>query len=315
MEDNQPKNILHITNGDSLNQRLRTLEIQGDFAVWREMLCEGPTHSDIGSDSFIELRKQFLAQSYEIDTSYYNKKFIQELDKIAKAVAHEQVYLWFEFDLFCHINMLAAISYLNQIQFRGELFLVCSGKVAGHEQLKGLSELNDELLLQHFHQAIKLTTKDRALANQLWIRYCSKDHQLWDPSVAQDSSFPYLAACIAAHIQRFPSILNGLNALEKQLLMLIQTYQISSDKQFCGYGLSYQGYYGYGDLQINRIIQKLSLYYEVKDEMYTLTTLGTQLINNEASVASDSIANVIYGGAPKWSFYFNPNTNLLQTQA
>ncbi|MEE3243855.1 MAG: DUF1835 domain-containing protein, partial [Bacteroidota bacterium] len=47
------KNTLHITNGDSLTDRLNTLDLDGDLVIWREMLCEGPTVENVGSPEFI----------------------------------------------------------------------------------------------------------------------------------------------------------------------------------------------------------------------------------------------------------------------
>ncbi|RZW40183.1 MAG: DUF1835 domain-containing protein, partial [Flavobacteriaceae bacterium] len=39
--------ILHITNGNSLTDYLKELDIVGDILTWQEMLCEGPTISNI----------------------------------------------------------------------------------------------------------------------------------------------------------------------------------------------------------------------------------------------------------------------------
>ncbi len=44
--------ILHITNGDSTTNYLKKLKFTGDFITWREMLCEGKTTTNVGSDVF-----------------------------------------------------------------------------------------------------------------------------------------------------------------------------------------------------------------------------------------------------------------------
>lgn len=43
---------LHITNGDALTGLLRTTSINGEIITWREMLCEGKTTTDVGSENF-----------------------------------------------------------------------------------------------------------------------------------------------------------------------------------------------------------------------------------------------------------------------
>lgn len=43
---------LHITNGDKTTDYLKSLGYTGEFITWREMLCEGKTSIDIGSETF-----------------------------------------------------------------------------------------------------------------------------------------------------------------------------------------------------------------------------------------------------------------------
>jgi hypothetical protein len=151
--------VLHITSGDSLNDRLSLLGVEGHFAVWREMLCEGKTVSSIGSPEFKEARKAFLKEVYDLDTSFYEERFGGQIDIIAAANNYYEVVLWFEYDLFCHINLLAAISYLESISYQGSLYLVCSGRIKGEPGLFGLSELNEDQLLEHYKQKKLLPRK------------------------------------------------------------------------------------------------------------------------------------------------------------
>ncbi len=46
--------LLHITNGDNFTNRLQTLNLKGDIITWREMLCEGKTLTNVGSETFLE---------------------------------------------------------------------------------------------------------------------------------------------------------------------------------------------------------------------------------------------------------------------
>ncbi|MBR9847259.1 MAG: DUF1835 domain-containing protein, partial [Algicola sp.] len=72
---------LHISNGSSLTTVLQELtEIEGDILTWQEMLCEGPTIAHIDSDEFIEVRKQFLSDFYNIEINEAELK--KELDKL-----------------------------------------------------------------------------------------------------------------------------------------------------------------------------------------------------------------------------------------
>lgn len=303
--------ILHITNGDSLNDRLKLLDIHGQFAVWREMLCEGRTIFDLGSQKFIETRKQFLKDTYDVDTEYYEDHFGSQLAIIAKANDYDEVVLWFEYDLFCHINLMAAISYLESINYKGPLFLVCSGRVTGKQGLSGLSEITDSQLFEHYREKLTLSQQDRELAIKIWSLYCQTDHTLLKPSLAKDSSFIYLSNCLSAHQERFPQIASGLNTLETQLLKLIDLHTITSERQYCGYGLSYQGYYGYGDIQIFKMIQRLAPYYEITNETYRLTTKGRAVVDALPQVTGDTSYTCHFGGVSKFDYAYNPDSHQL----
>ncbi len=50
--------------------------------------------------------------------------------------------------LFCHINLIAVISLLHQKEINLPLYLVCSGRIEGEKNLKGLAELTPEQLLE-----------------------------------------------------------------------------------------------------------------------------------------------------------------------
>src|SRR5210317_2146536 len=119
------KTTLHITNGSILTEKLQELDFHGEFLTWHEMLCEGPTLEHIDTDEFINIRSEFFDKTYdlEIDTV----EFHNELNKLNSTEHYNEIILWFEYDLFCHINLVAVISLLQQKRIDIPLYLVCSG--------------------------------------------------------------------------------------------------------------------------------------------------------------------------------------------
>ena len=69
--------ILHITNGSSLTNYLKELDVDGEFLTWEEMLCEGPTVAGIDSNDFFNTRKTFLNEVYNIEID--EKEYKEEL--------------------------------------------------------------------------------------------------------------------------------------------------------------------------------------------------------------------------------------------
>ncbi len=303
--------ILHITNGDSLTERLKDIDLDGEVVVWREMLCEGPTRSHVGDDKFIEVRKKFLSDKYGITPADYEEKFVTQLKKLAAIDSYDEIILWFEFDLFCHINMLAAISFLLDSKHKEPLYLVCSGRVPGVKELIGLSELSDKQLIKHYERKIRLSEDDLDMADFIWKLYCGKDPSKLKPEIRKSSNFKYLSSCIRAHIERYPNIRTGLNALETNILKLIDREHITSDHQLCGYALSYQGYYGYSETMILKIIEKLKPFFEHGENGLELNLNGKFILDGSHNFYRDVKSDEAYGGTCKYDFLYNPESHQL----
>ena len=303
------KQQLHITNGSHLTNVLNELNIQGVKLTWQELLCEGPTTEKVGSELFLETRKSFFTQFYNIDLDI---EFIKsELDKFNDSENYSEIVLWFEYDLFCHINMIAIISLIQQKKMNLPLHLVCSGRIEGSKNLMGLSELSPEQLLNHYKNKVLLNKDDIDIATTVWGIYCGVDHNLLKPFIVKPSSFKYLSNCLKAHLERFPNSVDGLSILERNILQIIVKHSITSKHHLLGYALNYQGYYGYGDLQLERIINQLSMFYSVTEGEIELNRKGHEALLGHHNFALEIDNDMMYGGVKKIAFQFNKSKNKL----
>lgn len=305
------KEILHITNGSSLTTYLNDLDFTGEFLTWHEMLCEGPTAIDLTSKVFFDRRKQFFKTFYDLEID--KKKFQAEFSKLDSAnELYSEIVLWFEYDLFCHINLIAILSLLNKLNVSIPISLVCSGWVKNETELKGLAQLTPESLLKHYKNRQLLGQDDLALGKTLWAIYNGKDHNLFSPYITKKSNFKYLSSCLKAHIRRFPDSKTGLNDLEYNILRLIKKHRITSEHQLLGYVLNYQGYYGFGDLQIKRILKLLTAFYETNDlGEIILTRNGHEALLGMHNFAQEINNSIYYGGVNTSNFMYNHNEKKL----
>jgi hypothetical protein len=303
------KDGLHITNGDSLTDYLKELNYKEDILTWREMLCEGPVVPLIDSEVFFELRKSFLNTCYNVDKGDYNlKNDLTILDNIDN---YSEINLWFEYDLFCHINLLGIINLLHQKEIDKPLYLICSGRVNGETDLKGLSELNPDQLNKHYKNRILLTQEDIDLAIALWRTYCGSDHNILKPYILKNSSFKYLTNCLKAHLKRFPNQKSGLDTIEENILKIIKDGDIKSRHHLLGYILNYQGYYGFGNLQLERIIDKLSLFFDESDDKLILNREGHEAFLGQHNFSAEINNSLVFGGVNRLDFQFNTEQNKL----
>ncbi|WP_299179741.1 DUF1835 domain-containing protein [uncultured Aquimarina sp.] len=306
---------LHITNGDTLTDRLKELHlVDGELITWREMLCEGPTSIKIETEKAIAKRKEFLQKYYRISPADYQKKFVSQLEKLNTPGKYEEIILWFEYDLFCHINMISVISLLLRKKIRDTpVYLVCSGRVENEKKCLGLCELSDIQLKKHFEDKTLLNLNDLELASHIWTLYCESNPKKIVGQIKKQSSFEYLSICLRAHLQRFPNMLTGLNILEHNILEMVDTYQIKNIKQLMGYALEYQGFYGYGDMQMKRVLARLFQFFDQTKERLLLSERGKLALQQKKNFYNTQMLDWHYGGVKKYDYLYNNEThNLLK---
>jgi len=303
------KTQLHITNGGVLTNYLEELQYKGTFLTWYEMLCEGSTAVNINSNEFLEKRAHFLNEFYDIEID--KQAFNQEISKLDTPQNYSEIILWFEYDLFCHINLIAVINLIKQKNITLPLYLVCSGRVKNSKTLKALGELTPNQLENHYQNRILLKNSDIELAITLWDIYNSDNHNLFKPYIIKPSSFTYLSNCLKAHLKRFPDSKNGLNTLEANILEIINKNDIKSKHHLLGYTLNYQGFYGFGDIQLERIINHLSLFFDETETKLILNKKGHKALLKEHNFSKEINDTISFGAAKKSDFHFNIQENKL----
>ena len=307
------QNILHILNGDSLKERLDQVDyLEGDVVIWREMLCEGPTIKILESEASLQKRREFLKRYYRIPFEDYNKKFISQLDLLRKNKKYDEIVLWFEYDLFCHINLIAAISLLIRLGFKKvQLSHVCSGWIDKETELLGLCQISDKQLKKHYDNRKNLTIEDIEFADFIWTIYCETDPHKFAGQIKKQTSFEYLSSCMRAHLQRFPNMITGLNTMEFNILEIVKNYQVKNTKQLLGYALEYQGYFGYGDMQMKRVVARLFQFFDQTSDRLLLSERGLLAIDEKKNFYNTQQLEWYYGGVKKYDFLYNKESHKL----
>jgi len=274
-------NILHILNGDSTAEIFDKTSIVGDIVVWREMLCEGVVKSEIGSDDFWKSRYDFFESEFGIGKLEYFDQTIKELVKLEELSTYREVVLWFEYDLFCQVNLIAACSYLIK-SFRKDInyYLVCTGKEKGKDQLQTLSNYGPNEYEILYKNKVKLTKNDLLFAEYCWNLYIENDLiKLKNNDFSKNSKFEYLPMAIDQHILRFPNK-NGLNQIENKILELINSGLTSKNKIVRQLLIWQQKetVYGFGDMQYFMTLKNLKKFYTDHNNVILLNNKGKQLV-------------------------------------
>ena len=302
--------LLHITNGDNLTNRLGSMDLKGDIITWREMLCEGRTLTNVGSETFWKTRFEFLNKNYKVSKSWFIEKTLKEYRSLCNHKQQDQIVLWFEYDLFCQVNMLAVISWLKTHRKYAHITLVCSGKEDETDKLYGLGELSDEKLMELYENRIELSQDDIEYADYVWQLYCSDNPiRLENLTDFNNYQFNYLSGAIKAHLKRFPTIRNGLNEVENHLLQLSVDKKPKTKKELLKTVLGDQGLYGFGDSQYERIISTLKPLYTSFNPV-RLSKKGKEILEGQTSYYACIQDNDAYlGGALKYNYLYNTESD------
>lgn len=268
---------LHILNGDSSRYLIEKSGLKGDYLVWREMLCEGPLEKEVGNDQFWKTRYQFYQETLKVDKLDYYDRVIKELVLIEDLSSYDEVVLWFEYDLFCQVNLLAACSYLLRYYKKDILYyLICVGEQKESDEMVSLGHFTPQEFPQLYTSKVKLSRSDLLFADTSWKLFAQgAKEQLETFDFSKKKKFKYLKRAIDQHLEN-SNRRAGLTGLERHILSCIQKEGQNKTKLIRNL-LNWQRtatVNGFGDLQYQLYLDKLEPYYNINDEIYTLNQKG-----------------------------------------
>jgi hypothetical protein len=173
------KNTLNILNGQAMYNYFKKTDflIQGEMVPFNEAMCYGSTSNDLFSEEFVEIRSKVHhvtpSQYAEITLSPLQPLFSKNFTNLA---------LWFDADMFCQINLLTILAWLDKNEYSGtiELHLVGDNfepvehfKVEANEYYEKYTQV---LLYKTMPASIELAPLKKGI--ELYINYLNKDSDL-----------------------------------------------------------------------------------------------------------------------------------------
>lgn len=275
-------NTIHIVNGDSVLPILTKSGIEGDIIVWREMLCDGPVCVKVASDTFWKKRLDYFEKELGVPKVEYFDKTIKELLKLEDLSNYNELVMWFEFDLFCQVNLMALCTFLYKNYRKTITYnLVCIGKVKGNDKLHSLTDFSPEDFKGLYNNKLKLNKTDLEYAKECWEVYAKNNVekvQVFDFN--KNIKFPYFQSAMNQHLKRFQTV-NGLNEIQNKILEIIDSSALTANeivKELLIWQRK-ETVYGFGDIQYFLYLKKLSDFVRISEEKYFLNAKGKAIIN------------------------------------
>ncbi|MBD0287409.1 MAG: DUF1835 domain-containing protein [Flavisolibacter sp.] len=248
--------IYNILNGDSLAYSFPDTKIEGDIIVVREAFIDG----DLSGDKLYDFW-QSRAKYHQSTEAEYHSDIVEEFEKIINAPDNSEFNLWFEYDLFCQVNMWFVISLINSLSIKKKVYAVYTSYLdrTNKQFWNGFGSANSSELTICFADRILLNDVDLQLGQDLWTAYKSGNlEELIRLAKNQSSAFPYLQEVVIAHVDRFPK--EGTKGRPEKVIEDI-TKNVSTDfhkvlKEFW----NRESIYGFGDIQVKQLYDKVMHY-------------------------------------------------------
>ncbi|KOP81288.1 helix-turn-helix domain-containing protein [Cytobacillus solani] len=183
------KDVLNILNGQVMYEEFKDKKLMGDsdYVPFNEAMCVNATTKQVFNEEFIKTR----ALGHHVSLEDYIKKVIDPLDNLFNK-EYKCIVLWFGEDMFCQMNLLTILAYLEQWGYDGKVFLNSfredEFKVSQTElKLGNFFSVYNEVLVNHerpsnellpvMYQAIDIYL-DLLKENNAVVKYISKNKDL-----------------------------------------------------------------------------------------------------------------------------------------
>jgi hypothetical protein len=241
---------IHILNGDALAEKFT---LPGKQIIFRECLIDGPAQSD-SVEAFWEMRSAFIDESFGVKSQgRYFTHVRDEINRLLSAEREADINLWFEHDLFCQVNMWFLIFFIKEHGISNRLFRVMPSS-SGENMWQGFGGLDSVQFQECYSKRVSFSTADIRLGVDLWTSYRNNDLKaLKLLSKTNSPSFPFLQQVCDAHIDRFPF---DKGRPQRRLKEIVDS-GFNDFKQIFNEFSRTEGIYGFGDIQIKKMLANL----------------------------------------------------------
>ncbi|MET0635839.1 MAG: DUF1835 domain-containing protein [Chitinophagaceae bacterium] len=245
--------VYNILNGDSLAYSFPDTKIEGNIVVIREALIDGELSGDNLHD-FWQSRAKYL----NITETEYNNSVVKELEKIMNAPDNSELNLWFEYDLFCQVNMWFVISIINSLPIKKNVFAVYTSYLdkTSKQFWNGFGPANSDELKVCYANRISLSKADLNSGQELWKAYKNGNlEELTNLSKHPSLAFPYLEEVVKAHVDRFPK--DGTKGRPERVIEDIIKNNSTDFHEVFKEFWNRESIYGLGDSQLKKLYDEV----------------------------------------------------------
>lgn len=114
------EDVLNILNGQMMYEEFASKKLMGDaaYAPFNEAMCVHDTADSVFGKEFIDIRSAGHGETIKA----YEAHVLEPLQLLLEG-NYNHIVLWFGEDMFCQMNLLTVLAYLEQSRYQGRVFL------------------------------------------------------------------------------------------------------------------------------------------------------------------------------------------------
>ncbi len=193
-------------------EKIHTANLGGIVLPWQDVLHEGPVPSGLSLEQLRGIRAAFIADQGWGKYERVLSDLAHRDEVVLDASEHDEINLWFEHDLYDQLQLLQILTLLP------EDALHRSG-IVQPARTEYLGQLTVAALRSLYSQRQPVTADQLVVARRGWEAFRSPDPAAILGFLSEETmALPSVAPALLRHGQQFPSVENGLNRSERQIL-------------------------------------------------------------------------------------------------
>jgi hypothetical protein len=232
--------IYHVLPGDAQVEDFRRTGLQGEVLICRESLVEGDLSSET-LDDFFNTRVTFHGE----DSASYDANVASQFRRLLDVSQSDEVNLWFEYELFCAVNMWFCLSLLHGSG--AALYRIAPLYLGFEDRWNGFGSADSKILKECYDGRVRLSDFDCELGVELWDAFRRHDsHEILALTSKPQTAFPYLEEVGQAAAE--------LDSKPAEIVREIKREGKTEFKEIFREFRRRAGVYGFGDTQVKRLL-------------------------------------------------------------
>ena len=236
--------IYHVLPGDAQVNEFKQTGLDGEVLVCREALIDGDL-SGATLDEFFNNRAAFINETSDDPPFLYSANVASQFRQLQKVDRRDEVNLWFEYELFCSVNMWFCIDLVKRSG--ADVYRVAPIYRSDEDRWDGFGGATADDLIRCFEKRVRLSDRDIKLGSELWKAFKTRD---WDSirrlTAAPSPAFPYLEEVGEAAVK--------LDSLPANIIAEIKSEGINNFSEIFAEFRRRAGVFGFGDSQVKNVM-------------------------------------------------------------